>query len=149
MIYQWKTKYFKSDPQQAGELCEELSKTIGLTPKNLVDASREEDAPLHKDFEWDNSKAAEAFREHQARILIRNLITVDVVSEQSEPVRAFYNIENSNVNAGIYESAVSIMSSDEKRAILLRNAKEELNRFKRKYSALKELSDVFKAIDAL
>ena len=149
MVYQWKTNFFLSDPQQAGELCEELSKTIGLTPKNLVDASRDKNAPLHKDFEWDNNKAAEAYREGQARILIANLITVDVVDDQSEPVRAFYNIEYSNVNSGTYESAISIMSSDEKRAILLRNAKDELTRFKKKYSTLKELANVFKAIDAL
>ena len=67
MVYEFKPcSYIKASAQVAGEMCEQLSKTGGLTPKRLVDANRAEDAPLHGEFEWNDTVAAEAYREGQA-----------------------------------------------------------------------------------
>ena len=55
MVYKWKdAARIKSDAQTAGEICEKLEKNGGLTAKRLVDESRPEDAPLHKEFEWND-----------------------------------------------------------------------------------------------
>ena len=43
----------KVDAEVAGRVCEELERNGGLTAERLVEASRPEDAPLHKEFEWD------------------------------------------------------------------------------------------------
>lgn len=62
----------------------ELSKienTVGLTPANVVDASRPEDAPLHKFFLWDDSAAAEKYRQHQAQGLIRAVVKIEPVEQ--------------------------------------------------------------------
>ena len=54
-----------------------------LTPDLVVRAARAESSPLHQCFEWDDSAAAQAWREEQARTLIRSIrveITTDTVT---------------------------------------------------------------------
>lgn len=63
MVYEWKeAAQIKADAQKAGEMLENLEKTVGITPKNLVEANRDESAPLHNEFEWNDTKAAEKYR---------------------------------------------------------------------------------------
>ena len=49
-----------------------------LDPQSVVAAARNKKSPLHKQFEWDDTKAAEKYRLEQARELIR-LVRVEVV----------------------------------------------------------------------
>lgn len=149
MIYKWKTYSYKTDPAIAGSVCEELNQTVGLTPENLVDASRPEDAPLHSEFEWNDSLAAEEYRRVQARLLISNLSIV-IEEQKQEPVRAFFSLHHGfKKNPGQYESTITIMSDDAKREILLKKAKNELKAFRQKYQMLSELANVFEAINAV
>lgn len=143
MVYQWNpASRIKADANKAGELFERLEKTVGLTAKTLLDANREEDAPLHGEFEWDDTKAAEAYRETQSAYLIRSLCVVPD-GDNKEPVRAVFIVNK----ATGYESVNLIMDNSEKRSALLDLALKELSAFKRKYSLLQELSEVFTAID--
>ena len=51
MVYKKKDgARLKTDAQTVGEICEKLERNGGLTAKRLVDESRPEDAPLHKEF---------------------------------------------------------------------------------------------------
>lgn len=141
MIYQWKeASRIKADAQKAGEVCENLEKTVGLTSKTLLDASRPEEAPLHKEFEWNDSKAAEKYREEQAGHIIRCLC-VKPEKVHSEPVRAYFKVEQQT-----YSSIVKIQANAEKMSCLLDIAKKELEAFEKKYRQLKELDSVFRAI---
>ena len=149
MIYKWKNFSYKTSASVAGEVCEELDRTIGLTPANLVDASRPEEAPLHNEFEWDDHVAAEEFRRTQARLMISNLSIV-IEEHKAEPIRAFFSLQSGfRKNFGTYESTVAIMNDDQKREKLLDTAKRELEAFRKKYQILTELSDVFAAIDEI
>ena len=65
--------HHKVDPNVAAQVATELEEAGMLTAKNLVDVSRPEDAPLHDEFEWDDSVAAEKYREGQARNVIHSL----------------------------------------------------------------------------
>ncbi len=144
MVYQWNpASRIKTDANLAGKVFEELQSTVGLTAKTLLDASRSEDAPLHNEFEWDDAKAAESYREVQASYIIRSLcVMMDV--EQKTPVRAVFSISSIG-----YESTQIILQNQEKRSVLLDKALNELIVFKEKYAMLKELADVFSAIDKL
>ena len=148
MVYKFKPmSMIKTDAQTAGEFCEELSKTVGLTAKNLLDASRAEDAPLHNEFEWDNDVAAEAYRIDQARYIIRQLVVIPDEEEQEEqqPVtRAFFTVEREK-----YEPVGIILKDEEKSSILFSKALAELYSFERKYSALTQLGPIFAAIAEL
>lgn len=149
--YEWNGYYaYKVDANVAGKVMEELENTIGLNASNLVEVSRPLDAPLHNEFEWDDSVAAEKYRQNQAGLMIKN-IRVQIESEHNEPkvVRGFVSLKSSVGKSGGFESMNAILDSEEKTNRLLDIALKELKSFQRKYSGLKELSQIMKAIDSL
>lgn len=75
---------------------ERIRTSAGLTAKNVVDSSRDEDAPLHNYFEWNDEAAAESYREQQARQLIRAVF--EVKDTQEAPI--YYHVSETG---GQYE----------------------------------------------
>ena len=145
MTYSWKegTRY-KTDANIAGAVCAQMEAAGTLTASNLVEASRPKDAPLHKEFEWNNTKAAEEWRKHQARNIIHSLVLVTEPGTDAEGVRAFFKIET---RASNYESIVAIVQQEDKYAALKKSALRELEAFRRKYAQIEELGRVFAAIE--
>lgn len=144
MVYEWKPQTrIKTKADVAGAECERLASTVGLTAKNLLDASRPSDAPLHDEFEWDDAVAAEAYREDQARYIIRSLCIKSEKADQT-PVRAFFTIASPE-----YEPVFVIIKDEDKRTALLAQAIKELQAFQQKYDSLRELQTVFAAIETL
>lgn len=146
MVYEWKTaSYIKADANVAGKQCEQLEKTVGLTAKNLLDANRDENAPLHNEFEWRDSIAAEKYRENQARHIIACLCvrTETTSGEQSEPVRAFLQITSDCE----YQSLNVILQSADSHSAMLAMALKELKAFQRKYKVLAELKPLFDVME--
>lgn len=142
MVYQFKKgSRIKTDPQIAGEVLEGLESDNNLTARALVDVSRPEDAPLHNEFEWDDSIAAEAYRENQARHIINCL---EIVTEERAPVRAYFSIERTSSE---YQHITAILKSIDSREQLFKTALAELIAFQNKYAALLEFAKVFEAID--
>lgn len=145
MTYQWKsTSRIKTNAQTAGEVCEALEKTVGLTAKTLLDASRPEEAPLHNEFEWNDSVAAEKYREDQARYIIR-MLCVTSEKKDAPPVRAFFTISPESP----YENVQRIVSNPEKRTSLIEMVFAEFKAFEAKYSAVTELAPVFMAFHSI
>ena len=148
MIYKWKPMTcIKTPAEIAGQVLEELAETVGLTPKNLVDASREETAPLHSEFEWDNDVAAEKYRENQAGHLIRSLtIEVQPSEPESKPIaiRAFFQAGSEE-----YQHINVISSDEEKTCSLMQQALRELTWFRNKYSMLSKLDSLIQEIDRI
>lgn len=145
MIYKFKSgTRLNVSAQAAGELCAELESQGRLTPREVVDASRPEDAPLHAAFEWDDAVAAERYRETQASYIIRS---IEVVLEgSSKPTRGFVSL-TVNKDEREYREINRVLSIRSERELLLEQAKRELMAFKSKYAVLEELADVFAAID--
>lgn len=132
------------DAQTMGEKCAELESMGRLTAEELVNVSRPEDAPTHKAFEWDDAKAGELYRREQARSYIRAIVVLPEDGKESEPQKVYYNIARAEPT---YKSITAIMQSDEDTERLLGLALAELARAKNKYKNLKQLSQVFRAID--
>lgn len=145
MIYKFKSgTRLNVSAQAAGELCAELESQGRLTPREVVDASRPEVAPLHAAFEWDDAVAAERYRETQASYIIRS---IEVVLEgSSKPTRGFVSL-TVNKDEREYREINRVLSIRSERELLLEQAKRELMAFKSKYAVLEELADVFAAID--
>ena len=137
------------DAQIVGEMCEELSNTVGLTPKTLLDANRDEDTPLHDYFEWRDYVAAEKYRESQAQYIIRSIVIIP--DEDDKPsVRAYSSVVIDTKPT--YEHIETIVKSTDLTQQMLENAKKELFSFQVKYNALRnyvELSEVFTSIEKL
>ena len=147
MIYKWKTNYHKVKPDVAGAELERIEKSIGLTAKNVVKESRPSDAPLHKEFTWDDSIAAEKFREQEARVLIGDIVIEINGDEESVITRGFVNLSAPSNKTSNYESIGKVLVDEEKTTALLESAKREMKCFKAKYSTLKELAGVFNEMD--
>ena len=138
---------FKNSADVAGPVCRALRESKeGLTPHSLVEASRSENAPLHNEFEWDDSVAAEKYRETQAANIIRHLVIVETDTEEvrEKGVRAFVSTgENKNAYVPIKEA----LQNATWRENLLKAAVADMRTFVYKYKRLSELADVIKVIN--
>ena len=147
MIYEWKSGYsHKVKPEVAGAVFEELEKKEGLTAQTLVDASRPEDAPLHKEFEWEDTIAAEKWREQQARVLIAHLTIRMEEVEEAPPVRAYVSLQD---DTSKYEHITTVLRDTKKTDVLFDVAMKELKAFKAKYASLEVFAELFAEIDRL
>lgn len=134
MVYEWRTGFHhKTDPQKAGAVFEELAKEGRLNAPTLVDVSRPEDAPLHKEFEWKDDIAAEEWRKHQARNLINAIVIREEEKEEATPVRAFFIVEE---RSGNYEPTTVILRDEKKTEALKDQCLKELMAFKLKYTSV-------------
>lgn len=138
---------FKNSANVAGPVCQKLRESEqGLTPQSLVDASRDINAPLHNEFEWDDSVAAENYRKEQAKNIIRHLIIVrtDIQEVRKAKDRAFVSTgENNNAYVKLDEA----LSNEVWKKNLLAAAKKDMKIFVAKYRRLAELSGIISAID--
>lgn len=146
--YEWAIDVYGVDANEAGKVMEELEQTVGLTKKTLVDASRPEDAPLHKAFEWNDAVAGEKYREIQAGKMITNIKIVTKVDE-TKKTRGFVTLDYGVGKPGVFESTEKVLSVTEKKNRLLTLAIRDLQAFRRKYISLSELGELFEVMDKL
>lgn len=148
MVYKWKSNSrIKCDAQVAGEFLEKIEREKGLTATNLLDASRDENSPLHDEFEWDDSIAAEEYRKTQAAYIIRHIeVVIRKEENQEETTRAFFVIKQDE-NAQSYKPITVIMQNKDDAEQLYQQALRELQAFRRKYSTIQKLTNIFKVID--
>lgn len=148
MIYQWKVGSKATvDAQAAGEELERIRTWNNgrLEAKNVVEASRDPGAPLHKAFEWDDQSAAASFRVEQAKYLIRS-IEVQVSPEpDAKPVRAFVSVVRDEDRS--YTSVSHALADRDLRRQVLIGALRELEAWRDRYAELVELANVFAAIE--
>jgi len=117
-----------------------------LRPADVVEAARIETSPLHPQFDWDDTEAAQKWRLHQARRLIK--VTVEYIGgdEVKIPARVFVSLTTDRHNGTGYRVLAAVMSNSEHRKQLMADALADMQRFEKKYSELKELTDVFMAM---
>ena len=80
------------DAQTVGEELERIAaETGGVTPQAVVESAKPADAPLHPCFTWDDEKAADLYRQGEARTLVRSVEII--VTPTEAPVPAFVSVE--------------------------------------------------------
>lgn len=117
-----------------------------LNPKEVVDWARANpESALHRAFQWDDAKAADAYRVEQARAFIRLVVTVP---EQSQtPIRMFVSLDTERGPTGGYRDIRDVLGSDELREQLIEQFLGEMQRFEARYRRVQELAAVFAALD--
>jgi len=120
-----------------------------LRPVDVVEAAKNKTSPLHSKFEWDDGEAAERYRLWQARQLIS--VTVQYTGAEDNPIlsRVFVSLTPDRGEANGYRTIQAVMGNPSQRAQLLEDALQDMRRFQKKYSDLKELSELFKAMDSV
>jgi len=117
-----------------------------LRPVDVVEFAKNERTVLHSCFTWNNTEAAEQWRIHQARMLIR--VTVAVFQDDDETeYRAFVSLKDDRYGHLGYRPMISILGDGDLTEKMLEEALEEMATFKEKYKQLHELVAVFAEID--
>ena len=150
MVYQWNIQKYDLEAQQAGEELHRIQQKHGkITPVLVVNESKSIHSVLHSLFDWNDTSAAEKYRQQQARGIIDNIVVVNIDGRTiNKPVRAFVNII-SRSHSRSYVPVAEVLSNQEYTDQMLNQAMCELRVFQNKYSALLELSQVFAAIEQL
>lgn len=119
-----------------------------ITPGDLVDASRPDDAPLHTCFTWDDAEAAEKCREDEARRIIRSYVIV----REDERGREVEEIANISVAAPFdedgpsYKPARDAMEDPDLRARVIALARAQLHGWEARYGHLAELAEAVELV---
>ena len=122
------------------EICDDIE---SASPQAILEKARDETTELHKCFTWDDSIAAEKWRINEARLVTRQLVIKEVEVPKDRPeIRLFYKTDN---ESGYKPTHIIVQQEDEYKQLLAR-AYSELRAFKRKYSMLKELQEIFELI---
>ena len=147
MQYAWKdgARTGGLDAGKVGAVLDRINRRDGVvTADAVLREGRKKRSPLHSWFEWDETEAAHQYRLIQARSLVRS-ITVNILGADDEEitVRAFVHIEDDHG----YEDVHTVLSTVDRRALLLVRVLGELQQVRRKYADIEELAAVFAAID--
>ena len=144
-MVEWKIKgLYKADAETVYKEITALGDSF--SPADIVQAARNESSELHKCFEWDDSVAAEKYREHQARMVITQLV---VRTETTDNTPVSVRVISSASERNSYVPTKMLIRSEPEYADLLERAKRELRAFQQKYVAVVELQDIFAMIDTL
>lgn len=126
-----------------------------LNPRQILDEARNTDNVLHRYFEWDDSKAGDAYRLAQVGVLVRHvrltIVRPDPVTREVRftTTREYQSRPSMRQASGGYESVESILSDEHKRAELLAQVLRELNTYRQRYAELSELQPVWIVVDEL
>ena len=116
-----------------------------LKPQIVVKAAEPSTSPLHRFFEWDDTKAGRAYRIWQARQLLRQIYSYPIPTQPQQEVQVFASLpaDRSRSEEGGYRLLTAVLSDAELRQQLLKAALEEMELFEKKYGLLKELAKLF------
>lgn len=148
LVYGWKPgARIGLKAQVVGERLEHLrQKHGGLDAVLVVEDARPPGAPTHEAFEWDDARAAEQYREDQARYLIRS-VTVQQTGEEKPSVRAFVVVNETGAEQ-TYTSVYVALADEQLRKQVLARALRELQQWEARYQELAELAEVLSAARA-
>lgn len=108
-----------------------------LKPEIVVDESRPEEAVLHPCFDWVDESAAEKYRIHQARNLIKSVrITKTKDDGTVTAKRVYVNLGESEDNAQAYHAISDVVRNPEQRAQMIDQVWRELSAIKARYREL-------------
>ena len=122
-------------------------------PQQLVDAARPADSPIHRFFEWNNAKAAEAHRVQQARLYINHIDVIVLTDEGEKPKKAFHSVivNRGESSSRGYCSLETIVENEDLTAQVVARALRQANYWSDQYkefSSYPELRGIFAAIEA-
>lgn len=139
---------FKVSPDVVGRELERLEIEPGQfhRSKDVLDAARDKDSPLHAAFTWDNRVAGEKYRLQEARAMLRSIRLV-YEKEQKQVSRPVY-VHIRDAGGPKYVRAEKMLTDAEIRKAAIREVMTLLNGIRKKYAFLKdELPLIFATIE--
>lgn len=115
-----------------------------LEAADVVESARAKSSPLHRYFEWNDTKAAAEYRLAQARLLIRSVEVIYETPRGDIRVRPFVHVPERDA----YCDTTEVMRGQQLRGVLVARALGELESWRRRYKSFRELAAVHAAVDA-
>lgn len=146
MLYQYRGPGSRRDipAEVVGSELQRIYEAAGeLTPPAIVEESRPPTAPLHSVFEWDDSVAAEAHRQAQARQLVRAVVLVPDPrkGEGTTSVRAFVSVTKPEVQQRTYRPITEALQNPIDAAAIKARLLKELLNMRQRYVELMEFDE--------
>jgi hypothetical protein len=119
------------------KLLEKIANKNGglLMVDDVLDEARNPKSILHKHFQWDDDKAAEAYRKMQARQLIQKCV-VTIEKAPDVPIRAFVSLSTDQYEGGGYRMTANVLSDDQQKGQLLHDMHLTLLKWKKQVNLL-------------
>ena len=157
-IYQWKDaakRRIKTKPEIAAKALEAIRKKKGgkYSPVDVVTAAKAANHPLHKEFEWNDKKAAAEQRLERASYLVRSLEVV--VSDTKDTtiktvrIRKYQSLGTGSENGkeSRYHDTQEVLSDAELRKQVMVKIWQQLLSLQRQYTDYTEFTAIWVAID--
>lgn len=131
----------QKDAAKIGPVLYEMSKERGVTARDVVDAARSTNSPLHDYFEWNDQKAADEYRLWRARDMLGSIKVRYIENDEVKEARAFQV-----TRAAPYEGearqyrSFQVLSGDSAFAAqMMENAVDDLVRWRGRYAHYTEM----------
>lgn len=141
--YSWGDYKYNIDASIVGNVFEQIEEEQGsVTREAFLEKSRPEDSPTHKLFEWDDAKAAEAYRLNTSTKII-NALRIKYLDNDNEPqpVVAFIRTTDCGEKPR-YSNIISALTAEESKEIILRRLQNELDGLIERNRHIEELADM-------
>jgi hypothetical protein len=96
-----------------------------LTVAAVVEAAKNDTSPLHKHFDWDDTHAAEKYREWQARTLIQKC-KITVEHKPDTMIRAYVSVPSDRKEGG-YRAVQDVLDDIELRESLMKEMRARIS----------------------
>lgn len=116
-----------------------------LTPDLVLTTARDEDSPLHKHFEWDDTEAAIQWRKHQARHLIQSYHLHIVDAQGERRIRYYANVIVEDQN--VYKRVEEVIRVDELREQRRLKLLRELTRVRGELATFEAFGPALEKVD--
>lgn len=124
------------DVRVIGPVLQSLAEQGGVTTRDVLDAARSKQSPLHEYFEWDDKVAADLHRLEQARYLMRSVRVRFIENEDVRETRAFHvtKVDNPWSDTPRKYRTFEVLHGDTAfAATMMDGAFQDLQTWKRKY----------------
>jgi hypothetical protein len=134
----------EADAQRIGEALTEIKqKTKGrCNSKTVLGFARDRKHYLHKFFEWNNSVAAEKYRQEQARELMSCVDIVEGKGKKEKRLPAFVSLIDRGGRG--YHTVQEVLDSEHLQDLALRQAEADLESYERRLAVFHEICDAIR-----
>ncbi len=137
--------HLKGDVAEIGKRLQKLEGSGGeISPAVVVEDAQDPQSPLHDEFEWNDTLAAQEYRLEQARYVLRAIETEWTYEEVDIKTRSYASIDADDTP---YRETRKVLTNKELRQQWKAQALLELKRWRAKYAQISELNEIFKAVD--
>lgn len=118
-----------------------------LKVAEVVDFAKDPATSLHKQFTWDDGKAAQEYRLWQARVVITKFWVKVEENGKKVDVPVWVSIDEDRKDGGGYRLFDEVRVDPVQYQLCLNTALRELEPWRKRYESIKALAPVFRALD--